>query len=255
MSSIVLVCLLAFLASRTAYHWKIIIWIILVILGSSLMVSLGRNIVVSTVLSMILLFFLLHSPYRERLIMNVFIFGLLTIILFGLISWFAPTSRLLAYPQALMDRFAHLFTTNIMSDDETLLWRIKETRFAWEQISQSPILGIGLRTPYRAEFFKGDELLSYIHNGYLWLWLKTGLLGLTAFLWFLLAFLWRGVQEWRQVKHEFMRSATLGFTLVVLAMLFSNFVAPVFVEGFNLAFFAAAIGIVESTFALERGHE
>jgi len=252
MTLMTLVCLLAVERPLRQVAWT---WLAVFVLAASIMVSLGRNIVVSTLLAMIVLFLLLRPPQQTRLARSMAIILTIAILTFSILQLVAPSMPLLAYPNALLERFVHLFVTDPLSPDETILWRVKETGFAWEQIVQSPITGIGFQTAYRSDFFKGDVLQNYIHNGYLWVWLKTGLLGLIPFLWFFLAFLTRGFRQWRHVRDETLRAASLGFTLVIFAMMFSNFVAPLLVADFNIAFFAAGMGFVEAVSALERESE
>lgn len=244
-----LVCLLAFPRSRP--QW-IAIWLAVFVLGLSLTISLGRNIVASTLLALFAAFLLLSSSQKARWLENMLILAALAVGTFGLLQIVAPSASVLSYPEALAERFAHFFVTNPMSPEETALWRIRETGFAWEHITQHPLLGIGVETAYRPAFFQGDTLQSYIHNGYLWIWLKTGLVGLIPFLWLLIAYIARGFRQWSGVRDEFLSAAALGFTLVIFAMMFSNFVAPLLVSGFNLAFFAVGMGLVEAIFALER---
>lgn len=142
-----------------------------------------------------------------------------------------------------------MFSSTILSPEETLAWRWKEIQYAWMQIVQNPIFGIGLKTPYRPAFYKGDQLTTYIHNAYLWIWLKTGLLGLVAFLWLSVRFLVRGFQHWRDSEDHFLRAVTLGFTLAYLALTISDLVAPSFVQGWSLAICAAIMGVNEVAFA------
>ncbi|WP_143536822.1 O-antigen ligase family protein [Rubricoccus marinus] len=68
--------------------------------------------------------------------------------------------------------------------DVSLLNRYEETASAWREIQQSPILGHG----WGAQVFRKDLIANgtlswgFIHNGYIWLWHKVGILGLTLFL-------------------------------------------------------------------------
>jgi O-antigen ligase len=249
MTMMALLSMLAFQKPRPTLIW---IWLVLLVLVTTNIVSLGRNIFISTTLSLVVLVFLLDEAQRRIWFQNLLIVAVLIMCVFGLLQIMNPSSIILAYPKALVERFTHLATTDPTSPDETLFWRLNETRFAWEKIVTSPIVGIGFSLNYRPDFFKADTLQNYIHNGYLWVWLKTGLIGLIPFLWFLLAFLVRGLRGWIKVRDEILRATTLGFTLVVFAMMLSNFVGPQLVSGFNLAFLAAGMGIVEAVLAMEQ---
>jgi O-antigen ligase len=71
--------------------------------------------------------------------------------------------------------------------------RVVETHYAWKTIRSSPLLGRGWGTLYRpalpevgGDKFWMEDGRHYVHNGYLWYWTKTGILGLSAFLMFAL---------------------------------------------------------------------
>ena len=168
MTIMALICLLVF---PRPLSQVVMIWIALFVLGLGNSVSLGRNIVISTLFSLFLLLFLLNESQRKHWLQNILALALFAIAVFSLLKMITPTAAILDYPEALVERFTHFFETDALSPDETVLWRVEEIGFAWEKIEASPILGIGFRTYYRPPFSETDTLQSFIHNGYLWLWL------------------------------------------------------------------------------------
>jgi O-antigen ligase len=125
---------------------------------------------------------------------------------------------------------------------------LKEIQFALPQLINNPILGLGFETPYRPAFYNGDPLISYIHVAYLYLWLKTGFLGLVAFVWFSILALLRGLRYWRMPKDNFLKAVALGTTLAFMSMMFSNLVAPSFTQQWSLAIFSLLLGVNEVIF-------
>jgi O-antigen ligase len=248
---ITMMMLVSLMAARKIDLRTLALWLAIFMLGLSITISLGRNIVFSTLIAIGMLAILLRESERRRLILSILVIVFIAVSLFGILSALYPSSALLAYPRALMERLLHLVETDPLSPDETLLWRIEETGYAWQHIAAHPFVGIGLFNPYRPPFFEGDTLRAYIHNGYLWVWLKTGLMGLLPFLFLIFGFVMHGFLGWKKVQDPFLRSITLGASLIIFAMAFSNFVAPVLIEGFNLAFFAVTIGIGESILAMK----
>jgi cell division protein FtsW (lipid II flippase) len=93
-----------------------------------------------------------------------------------------------------------------------------------------------------------------IHNAYLSIWLKTGLLGLLSFLCLSFRFLVRGLRHWRDAQDGFLRAVTLGFALAYLAMMISNLVTSSFVNHWNLAIYGVILGINEVVFAHNWAH-
>ncbi len=84
---------------------------------------------------------------------------------------------------------------------DSLRWRAFETEKALTAIAEQPFLGVGLGNAYRdATLLRGEarsggtRLTRYVHNSYLYVTVKMGLLGLLALLWFSGAFV---VSGWR----------------------------------------------------------
>ncbi|MCK4815830.1 hypothetical protein KA005_08670, partial [bacterium] len=101
---------------------------------------------------------------------------------------------------------------------------------------------------YRPSFspYEHPYLRLYIHNTYLSLWLKTGLVGLVSFLWFSLVFIRRGFRQWRHVQNGFLRSIMLGFTVGYVGMMLSNLVSPSMLEDMSLVIFGLVLGFNET---------
>ena len=68
--------------------------------------------------------------------------------------------------------------------DISLLNRFAETRAAWEMILHNPVLGYGwgVQVSYYGLISQGTVTWAFLHNGYVALWLKTGLWGLLLML-------------------------------------------------------------------------
>jgi O-antigen ligase len=96
--------------------------------------------------------------------------------------------------------------TSVLSPSETLSssslqWRGFEIETGLRSLLESP-QGVGLGNAYRAVTtyageaagYQGEPLNRFMHNSYLYIAVKTGVLGLATFLWFCLAFVANG---WR----------------------------------------------------------
>jgi O-antigen ligase len=212
----------------------------------SLLLTLGRNLIISSAASLLVLVGLLNSSQRSRLMAKVVVGIFVAALAVAILTAADSESKLLRYIPAFLDRFRHLFEVGIEASTETLTWRTNENRYAWSHIIENPLLGIGLFSAYRPPFFVGDTtLIRFIHNAYLWFWLRTGLLGLAAFLWLSFRFLQRGLGQWSSVEDGFGSSLVLGFSLAYLALMISNIVAPSFVQSMSATALAVTWGISE----------
>jgi O-antigen ligase len=148
---------------------------------------------------------------------------------------------------ALTERFSSIFAGSKLYKSESLEGRRVESKFAIPKIAQHPLLGIGLGNAYRPQIFPGDNdyLTKYIHNGYLWMLLYIGLVGLLPFLWFCIRFISRGYLHWNKIKDAEMGGMLSGFTLSVLGALIINIVDPLFRSWFSAVVFSIGIGLGE----------
>ncbi len=101
--------------------------------------------------------------------------------------------------------------------------RINLMIVAWNIIKAHPIIGIGINNYY--EVYKGyipDELrhtwIRPVHNQYLLVWAEMGIIGLSAFVWFLLAAL-KGAIRCVKRKDNLLAPLSLGIFLGLLSIL------------------------------------
>ena len=100
--------------------------------------------------------------------------------------------------------------------------RVPLMMMAWNIISDRPALGVGANNytqalgPRTPEF--GNEWLFTVHNQYLLVWAETGVVGLAAYLWFLLVTIRRGWQGWKHADPTIAPLA-LGFTAALMGQM------------------------------------
>ena len=96
-----------------------------------------------------------------------------------------------------LERFATLGTA--ITSDVSLVNRLYESLAVWEHIKVNPILGYGPGTPYHYFNLTVDATRdwAFVHNGFVGLWYKFGLVGLVAMLYFWGKSIWNGLQLFR----------------------------------------------------------
>ena len=109
----------------------------------------------------------------------------------------------------------------------SLGWRLTENHFAIPQIMNSLWIGLGLGAEYKPRFVElrhFSEQTHYIHNGYLYVLLKMGAIGLLLYLAFYWTLLRVCMADRLYLREEHAaRAATL---LVLVAVLLLNFTQP-----------------------------
>ena len=99
--------------------------------------------------------------------------------------------------------------------------RFAETQAAWDMIAVNPVLGYGwgVQVTYYSLISEGTTRWAFLHNGYVALWLKTGLWGLGLMLWVWGGALVRGALAARERRlGPAARAAGLGATATVAAL-------------------------------------
>jgi O-antigen ligase len=106
-------------------------------------------------------------------------------------------------------------------------YRIAERRNVLEALGRQPLTGLGAGVDWPARYplpFEQENLRSYVHVGFLWWWLKAGLLGGIAYLAVLGSVVFGGLRVWRRHPDPLVRACALaagvsavGYLIVELA--------------------------------------
>ncbi|MGH1363096.1 MAG: O-antigen ligase family protein [Calditrichia bacterium] len=150
----------------------------------TLVVTFSRGYWVTALLALFIIFVLVKPQLKMRMasysIIGVLFAGLLASILFGN---FAESIIL-----QVGSRFSSLGQTR---KDGSVQERIAETVAVWEQIVQSPVVGHGIGAEFSYDSVINRQRITgpYVHNAYLSLVFKFGLIGLISYLIFYLGML------------------------------------------------------------------
>jgi O-antigen ligase len=198
--------------------------------GLAVLLTFFRNYWILIGLVIFLLFFLIRGKDKKKLLGWILVVALTAAIVLAYGYW-KPRSRAGRFARATFERVISLGSSKTYLDSRsTLRWRDFEYKYAFPQIMSHPLIGLGLGSRYRPfilgidhEEFDGR---TYMHNGHIWILVKTGILGYICFVWLSLAFLLRGFKYWRRIRNSRMRGVVLGFTLTYLGILVSSLVEP-----------------------------
>jgi O-Antigen ligase len=178
---------------------------------TGVILSLNRNMLLGLILGLAVT--ALVTPQRPRVI------GLAAGLAMVLVSFIlvAQSSRSLD-SNPVVSRFASV-TNYSKLKTQTLNDRYYENRMALQRIRTHPIAGLGWGPDYGAVLLRSDdgflvsEPRSFMHEQYLWIWMRAGLIGLLA----LIAMLALGIRNgavWCRARHGH-DDAWLGAGVVV----------------------------------------
>lgn len=158
------------------------------VLFGGLILTKSRGFWVSTLVGLAVLLVVVPSSERKRLAVACLL-GVGALVSVALL-FFGDQVALLA--AGTIKRFATLSTA--ATSDISLLNRFVENRAVWEEIRQNPVLGYGwgVQVTHFSLISHTTTTWAFFHNGYLALWIKTGLWGLSLMMWTWIGGLVRG---------------------------------------------------------------
>ena len=155
------------------------------------------------------------------------------------IMGFAVVLVVLLVP-SVAERFSDLSTETTQSGaaGNSLVWRFDYWRQALE-LSENPIAGAGLRTVQAS-----TDVSKEPHNDFIRVYVETGLIGLSAYLWFLVSLARSARRSIRHTRSPLEHSVAVGFAgclaAFLLLSLVSNVISQLVILWYFLAFAVAA---------------
>lgn len=173
-------------------------------------------------------------PFLWSLAKTSLVMAALLIVIYSTVKAVAP-----GYSEAFQRRILGSFETSVVDSDEPFVLgsRVYETEMAIDQIGQHPILGLGAGAAYREilpfEFSQAEVAENpedgrhFMHDVYLFVWMKYGLWGALAAGWIG----WHFVREaWMQARRPGPQSLLpQGILIAFVGFAIANVAAPGFV--------------------------
>ncbi len=231
-------------------------FLLMLIVGLAVIITFNRNFWVAVVIAMVLVAFLISFSEKIKFA-NLAIWLAMIVIVGMLLILSIAGNQTQAFVSGVATRFDTLFNPDTLGES-SLAYRQVETEYALPQIAAHPLIGLGLGANYRPldnriDFgVLGYDKLAYIHNGHVWMILKTGIIGYLFFIWFLFLFLQRSFTHWRQISDPFQRAIVLAFAVAVIGILPAIIVNPIFEQSYWTPLLGIIIGINEVIFRINR---
>jgi hypothetical protein len=233
--------------------WMSSTWgaVTLSLLSAGMLLTFNRNYWAAALLGLCVFGVSVSQGQRAKMaamsLVTVLVAGTAVTVLSG------TNGRMGDYARAASDRMGFLVQGGRVMKSRSLDFRRMENIYAVSQIKKTPVLGIGIANRYRpallSEIDFRDRYPSpprYIHNGYLWLTLISGLLGVSAFLWLCITFIVRGLRMWRKMDGEFMKAVVAGFTVSCAGMMAAAVVNPLFMQRYSIVVLGIMMGVTEA---------
>ena len=223
------------------------------VLNVGLLLTYTRAQWIASVISLSLTVVLLPRAVRAQLVRALPALVLLVLLSVGAFQLgVRPPGHVDAFLTAVVSRAASAFAPEQTLNSSSLQWRVFETDEALQSIADAP-QGVGLGNIYRpvttlageAAGYQGTEALNrFVHNSYLYIAVKAGLLGLGAFLWFCLAFLGNSWQLFRRLPDGGHRWLTLAALASFVGIMPWSFTEANFMQTGSTVILGLMVGLV-----------
>lgn len=210
-----LASLVLLLNERTWFRRLLLLGAFLLFTGS-LILAKSRGFWIDFAFGVFLLLFLLQGRQRWHLI--IFLVGGASVMIALVLTFFGPLADLVF--AGTIKRFDTLDTA--LTQDRSLVNRFIESRAVWDGVRKNPILGYGFGTTfsYFDINFLTTRTKSFIHNGYIALWFKLGLGGLTLMIFSWASAAWHGLKVyWTKTVPRRHRGFALIAALTLLSLI------------------------------------
>jgi O-antigen ligase len=214
---VMMIALLSIVA-MVARKVKVPLWMLAgsPVLLASLVLSYRRSFWIAAVLGLLVVVMLGLTPGRRRMLIP-------TAILVGVAIWMVGTVSVQSQ-SPVFKRVESLSPTSLEQNAQAS-YRNDERSDVLHSISEHPITGLGLKVPWTATptplSVEHEEGRRYVHFAALWFWLNLGILGLVAYVFFILGGLVLSWQVWRRSPEPEIRAfglATLAGWLGLVAI-------------------------------------
>ena len=220
--------------------WKVKVlmaWLVGVF-ALALIITFSRGYWVATALGLSILFLLVPGRIKVRIL----VFGGAVILFSGLIItfFFGEFGELIL--ESVLGRFV---TLGSFLDDPSFRSRITESVKVLSLIRQNPVWGYGLGMEYDFVSAIPREMpTAYVHNAYLYLIFKTGILGTLAFFIFFFSGIKEGMRRIREESDLFVKAVRLGIMSSLLAMIPLSITSPQFVQKDSILLISVGLAIL-----------
>ena len=212
---------------------------------SGLILTQSRGYWLAFLVGASLMFLLIDFRHKRRLILAT-ISGSVALVIVALV--FLQDIFILV-TSGLAERVLSLQTAT--TADISLVNRFRETAAVWDRIRVNPILGYGMGVSYYFfDITRGTtDTDAFVHNGYISLWYKYGLVGLGLVLFFWIRSIWNGLRAFKtKLAAPSVRLAGLFAATALSAFLLSTLTSNPFFLNDTLFAIGLLLGTAEGAY-------
>ncbi len=249
LSSINLAFFICFASLLIKISTKKIVLIFLLLFG--LFFSFNRGTWFSIVLALIMIFPFLSFKSKKRFFQISMIFLILgtLLITMGSMEFLGGITR--NYLTAGIDRFTTIKPEEITRDGSTL-GRLEEAKIVFNKFLERPIIGHGIGAVTQKGIIVKQEGKAkrlgewgYVHNGYLYILFKLGIVGLLIYFLLIVVFFIKGIRGMKLCVNTYFEPIYTGSLLFFISIIPHSMVSPRIMEGKYIIVISISLGLIE----------
>jgi len=243
-----------YVLTKLPHKTKFLLVVLIILLTVGMVATFSRALWIAVLLSSLIILFSARQRITTYPRIIMLVAGTSLIIMLFLQSHMSNAFQI---KDAIFTRTMSIINMRKNIQDDTLLIRLIEFRYAWEKITNNPLLGIGFGSSYRPNIFgnvnyERNTSGTFVHSGYLAIQLKMGLLGTIVFIWMMSTFFRRFRRCWKKVKDPLYQAVILGIAASFVGILVFCITSPApIMYVYWVSVIAVGFGIVEKIFQLE----
>lgn len=210
------------IAAITSTKWKQILSTILFIAFiGGLVLTQSRGYWLAFAIGALIIFYFINTKGKIRILLTFLVLTSSSIILASI--FFGDFLALII--KGLTSRFQSLGSGKL---DISLLERLLESKTVLGMMIENPIAGYGFGYTYTKKILFYDHFIktSYVHNGYLAMWLKFGIVGVVTFISIWVIAIRNSYKLYHSKSNEFDKSVSLTISGSVLGIILVNNTSP-----------------------------
>jgi len=233
---VVAFCLMVY--SKLSPRLRIVLAIQFLFLNAGLLLTYTRAQWIAAAIAFLLIALFMPRADKTQFVRYALGAVLVLVLIYSLFGGEIQSStRNLAFLDSLKERAMSIFTPEETLQSWSLQWRVFETEEALRSIDEQPVLGVGLGNAYRdVTLLRGEarsgqlRFTRFVHNSYLYMAVKMGVIGLIGFAWFYLSLLGNGWFAYARRFDGYYRRIALALLTCLCGLLSWSITEPHFMQ-------------------------
>lgn len=218
--------------------------------------TFARGVWVSTAMSMLVVTTFADRYFRRKHLSYGLVLFVTALFVISISATGIFGNKIRSYIVAVENRLFTM-TMNNISKDKSFMGRFKEASMAIKKIKKKPMIGHGLGARAQKVRWKNEQgevqflHTGYIHNGYVNITFKLGLIGLVTSVTILIYFSCISLRSLRRIKSDYLKAIYIASLCIVMSIIPLCFILPAIMVGDWIIVIAISMALSQLAYATD----